>query len=130
METTKYRLHLCCGPNCSRANAGALLPILEEEIVAQGLVHEVSVQETSCRNRCEQAPSLNVYPGPVFYNRLTPEAIRAIVREHLRGDEPVRAWLYQGHEQARAKPGVIPPPGGAGRAGDGAADWRWWKGGE
>lgn len=129
IETTKYRVHLCCGPNCSRANSRALLPILAAEITAQGLADEISVQETSCRNRCEQAPSLNVYPGPVFYNRLTPEAIRTIVREHLRGGEPVRTWLYQSGERSRARSGVLPPSGGDGRARGGGADWRWWKGG-
>ena len=78
ISTARYRLHLCFGPNCSRFNPKELLKALEDELQAQGLEEDVSIQLSACRNRCEQSPSLNVYPGPIFYNRLTPDAIRAI----------------------------------------------------
>jgi len=130
MQQTRYRVHLCCGPNCTRAGSRALLPVLEEEIAAQGLTGDISVQETSCRNRCEQAPSVNVYPGPTFYNRLTPDGIRAIVRQHLRADTPVRAWFFRAdahpHSQSRFAPSA---PDVTEPVADGA-DWRWWKKGE
>jgi len=38
---------------------------------------------------------MNVYPGPVFYNNLTPEAIEEIVREHLVGGRPVARWFFR-----------------------------------
>jgi (2Fe-2S) ferredoxin len=38
---------------------------------------------------------MNVYPGPVFYNLLTPEAIEEIVQEHLLGGRPVARWLFR-----------------------------------
>ena len=130
MQQTRYRVHLCYGPNCTRAGSRALLPVLEEAIAAQGLAGDVAVQETSCRNRCEQAPSMNVYPGPTFYNRLTPEGIRAIVRQHLRADLPVRAWLFGAATAARPPSRFAPTaPDATAPAADGA-DWRWWKKGE
>lgn len=130
MEQTRYRVHLCCGPNCTRAGSRALLPVLEAEIAAQGLAADISVQEISCRNRCEQAPSVNVYPGPTFYNRLTPDGIRAIVRQHLRGGSPVRAWFFRTDEPACPQSRFAPSaPAVAEPAVDGA-DWRWWKKGE
>lgn len=129
MEQARYRVHLCCGPNCTRAGSRALLPVLEAEIAAQGLTADVAVQETSCRNRCEQAPSVNVDPGPTFYNRLTPDGIRAIVRQHLRAGEPVRAWCYRTDERPRPQPRFAPPPRDT-AATDESADWRWWKKGE
>ena len=129
MHQIRYRVHLCCGPNCTRAGSRALLPVLEEEIAAQGLTGDVAVQETSCRNRCEQAPSVNVYPGPTFYNRLTPAAIRAIVRQHLRADMPVRAWFFRAADSVRPQLRFAPSaPDVAEPAAD--ADWRWWKKGE
>lgn len=102
-------MHVCCGPTCTQFNPKELLRALEDEVQAQGLEDQVSIQLSACRNRCEQSPSLNVYPGPVCYNRLTPEAVRAIVRQHLTGGEPVREFLHQ--------PGGKPPvaPGGATR---------------
>lgn len=100
-----YRVHLCFGPTCARFGPKELLRVLEEEIQAQGLEDRVSIQASACRQRCEQSPSLNVYPGPVCYNRLTPDAIRAIVRQHLTGGEPVAEFLF--------RPGLKPtrPPG-------------------
>ena len=56
---------------------------------------KVEVIETGCRNRCDYGPSMNVYPGPWFYNELTPEAIREIVVGHLAGGEPVARWLFR-----------------------------------
>ncbi|MEA2527222.1 MAG: hypothetical protein QOF73_4449 [Thermomicrobiales bacterium] len=38
---------------------------------------------------------MNVYPGPVFYNELTAEAIEEIVREHLAGGRPVARWFFR-----------------------------------
>lgn len=106
MERAAYRVHLCCGPTCTRFGPKELLAALEEEIRSQGLENRVSIQLSACRNRCEQSPSLNVYPGPVFYNRLTPDGVRRIVRQHLTGGEPVAEFL--------SRPGLKPtvPPGG------------------
>src|SRR5205823_13733232 len=87
LNQAKYRVHLCFGPNCSQFNPKELLRALEEEVRAQGLEDDVSIQLSACRQRCEQSPSLNVYPGPVLDNRLTPDAIRAIVPQHLTGGE-------------------------------------------
>ncbi len=130
MEQTRYRVHLCCGPNCTRAGSRALLPVLAAEIAAQGLTADIAVQETSCRNRCEQAPSVNVYPGPTFYNRLTPDGIRAIVRQHLRAGVPVRAWFYRTDKQACSQSRFAPDGSEVTEATTEGADWRWWKKGE
>jgi (2Fe-2S) ferredoxin len=130
MEQARYRVHLCCGPNCTRAGSRNLLPVLEAEIAAQGLSADVSVQETSCRNRCEQAPSMNVYPGPIFYNRLTLDAIRAIVRQHLCGGSPVRAWVFRADARSRPQSRFAPSAPEVTEAVADGADWRWWKKGE
>ena len=88
-------MHLCFGPNCTPRGSRALLPVLEAALANAGIADRVEVLATSCRNRCDYGPSMNVYPGPVFYNHLTAEAIDEIVREHLVGGKPVERWLYQ-----------------------------------
>ena len=90
-----YRVHLCFGPNCTERGSRALLPILEEAIDEAALRGHVEVLATTCRNRCDDAPSLNVYPGPVFYNRVDETAIHAIVERHLAGGEIAQEWLYR-----------------------------------
>jgi (2Fe-2S) ferredoxin len=90
-----YRVHLCFGPHCSPRGSRSLLPVLEAAVVAAGLSDRVEILVTTCRNRCDYGPSLNVYPGPTFYNELTPEAIEEIVREHLGGGHPVQRWFFR-----------------------------------
>ena len=53
---------------------------------------------------------MNVYPGPVFYNELTPEAIEEIVREHLRDGHPVARWFFRPKIANRSSPGRYPRP--------------------
>lgn len=90
-----YRVHLCFGPNCTPRGSRALLPVLEAAIVREGLTGRVEVIATTCRDRCDYGPSMNVYPGPVFYNELTPEAIEEIVCEHLAHGRPVDRWRFR-----------------------------------
>ena len=128
LNKAPYRVHVCCGPNCTQFNPKELLKALEEEITAQGLEDQVSIQLSACRNRCEQSPSLNVYPGPVFYNRLTPEAVRAIVRQHLAGGEPVREWLFRPGMKPTVPPrGAAPAQSSAPRESPEQKKRRWWS---
>jgi (2Fe-2S) ferredoxin len=90
-----YRVHLCFGPNCTPRGSRELLPVLQDAIRRAGIADRVEVIATSCRNRCEFGPSVNVYPGPVFYAHVTPEAVEEIVREHLVGGRPVERWRFR-----------------------------------
>ncbi len=71
------------------------MPVLEAAVAREGLADRVEIIATSCRNRCDYGPSMNVYPGPTFYNELTPEAIEEIVREHLKHGQPATRWFFR-----------------------------------
>jgi NADH-quinone oxidoreductase subunit F len=90
-----YRVHLCFGPNCSERGSRALLPILEGAVRDAGLEDRVEILASTCRNRCDYGPSMNVYPGPVFYNAIDREAVEEIVREHLGRGRIVDRWLFR-----------------------------------
>ena len=107
--SSSYRVHLCFGPNCSPRGSRALLPVLQAAIEREGLGQRVEVIASTCRDRCDYGPSMNVYPGPVFYNLLTPEAIEEIVHEHLAGGRPVRRWLFQPSATRRDRRADLPP---------------------
>jgi (2Fe-2S) ferredoxin len=126
LEKAPYRVHVCCGPSCTRFNPKELLKALEGELAEQGLEDQVSIQLSACRNRCEQSPSLNVYPGPVFYNRLTPDAVRAIVRQHLSGGEPVQEWLFTPGRKPTVPPGGGAPIRTTKTETEQSKKWRWW----
>ncbi len=91
----RWRVHLCFGPNCTPRGSQALLPILQQAIQDAGIADEVEVIASTCRNRCDYGPSMNVYPGPTFYNQLTGEAIEEIVWEHLAAGRPVPRWFFR-----------------------------------
>jgi NADH-quinone oxidoreductase subunit F/NADP-reducing hydrogenase subunit HndC len=91
----RWRVHLCFGPNCTPRGSQALLPVLQQVIADAGIADEVEIIASTCRNRCDYGPSMNVYPGPTFYNELTAEAIEEIVREHLAGGRPVARWFFR-----------------------------------
>lgn len=87
--SSRWRCHLCLGPNCSVRGSAALLPVLESAIREAGIAADVEVIGASCRDRCGFGPCMNVYPGPALYNALDEERIRRIVRDHLVGGRPV-----------------------------------------
>ncbi len=91
----RYRVHLCFGPNCTERGSNSLLPVLEQAVIEAGLAGNVEILATTCRDRCDYGPSLNVYPGPVFYNQVDEAAIRDIVKRHLAGNEVVDRWLFR-----------------------------------
>ena len=93
MTEPAYRVHICHGPNCTpRGGAKALIEALEAEVRRLGIEDRVEILATSCRNRCELGPSVNVYPGPVCYGHVTPEAITRIADEHLLGGRVVNEY--------------------------------------
>jgi (2Fe-2S) ferredoxin len=69
--------------------------VLEAALTRAGIRGRVEVIATTCRDRCDFGPSMNVYPGPVYYNHLTAEAIDEIVVSHLVRGVPVERWVYK-----------------------------------
>lgn len=94
-DTTDYLVQICFGPNCTLARSRPLLHVLEEEVAALGIADHVVILPTTCRNRCDWAPSMNVSPGDVRYNNLDADAVRRIAREHLAGGEIVTDYLHE-----------------------------------
>ena len=93
-DEKRYRIYLCGGPNCTAAGRDALLRALEDELWALGLDDKVEVRVSGCQSRCDDAPNATVWPGPWHYARLTPDALRRITAQHLRGGSPVEELLH------------------------------------
>ena len=69
-----YRSHIlvCIDPECRSKGAYEIMDALQDELVANGLIDEVQVLETSRIGGCEQGPEIMVYPEGVHYANLTP----------------------------------------------------------
>ena len=80
-----YRSHVlvCVDPECLKKGAHEVTDALQDELVAQGLIEEVQVLETSRIGGCDQGPELMVYPEAVHYSNLTPDDMAFLVEEHF-----------------------------------------------
>jgi NADH:ubiquinone oxidoreductase subunit F (NADH-binding)/(2Fe-2S) ferredoxin/Pyruvate/2-oxoacid:ferredoxin oxidoreductase delta subunit len=80
-----YRSHVlvCVDPECLKKGAHEVMDAFEDELVAQGLIDEVQVLETSRLGGCANGPEMMVYPEGVHYSGLTANDIPYLVEEHF-----------------------------------------------
>jgi (2Fe-2S) ferredoxin len=100
---SKYRVHVCRGPNCSARNSKATLACFEEAVRNAGLSGEVEIIATSCRDRCDWGPSVNIFPGPTMYAGVDCSAVRKIVEQHLAQDKPVANLKFDPSKPGRSR---------------------------
>jgi NADH:ubiquinone oxidoreductase subunit E len=64
-----FRSHVlvCIDPACLAKGAHDVEDALQDELVAQGLIDEIQVLETSRIGGCSRGPELMVYPEGIHY---------------------------------------------------------------
>lgn len=93
MDEKQYRVYVCGNINCLAHGKDVILRTLEEALWQHQLDSKVDVRVSGCQNQCDFAPNIKIWPGPYQYSRLTAEAVRTIVTQHLRDGMPVEAYL-------------------------------------
>lgn len=80
-----FRSHVlvCVDPECLSNGAHEVVDALQDELVAQGLIKEIQVLETSRIGACSRGPEMMVYPEGVHYVGVTPDDIPFLVEEHF-----------------------------------------------
>lgn len=80
-----YRSHVlvCVDPECLKKGAHQVIDTLQDELVAQGLIDEVQVLETSRIGGCANGPEMMVYPEGVHYSGFVPDDIPFLVEEQF-----------------------------------------------
>ena len=81
-----YRSHILVSvdPECLNRGAYDLIDALHDELVAQGVIDEVQVLETSrIGDPVLYGPDVMVYPEGVHYAKLTPDDVPYLVSEHF-----------------------------------------------
>ncbi|HWR65158.1 MAG TPA: NADH-quinone oxidoreductase subunit NuoF [Bellilinea sp.] len=80
-----FRSHVlvCVDPQCLQKGAHDVLDTLQDELVAEGLIDEVQVLETSRIGGCTDGPEMMVYPEGVHYVGMTVDDIPYLVEEHF-----------------------------------------------
>lgn len=92
-----YRSHVlvCADPECLGKGAHEVMDALQDELVAQGLIDEIQVLETSRLGGCSDGPELMVYPEAVHYTGLVPDDMAYLVEEHFLKGRVVKKFLAQ-----------------------------------
>lgn len=86
---------ICAGGACISAGEENVKQALEKEIEKYALNDVVRVVETGCMGACSLGPLMVIYPEGVFYQKLTPQAAKKIVEEHILKGRIVKEYLYK-----------------------------------
>jgi NADH:ubiquinone oxidoreductase subunit F (NADH-binding)/(2Fe-2S) ferredoxin/NAD-dependent dihydropyrimidine dehydrogenase PreA subunit len=91
----KAEIRICAGTACHASGRVALREAIVHELAERGLSETVKVVETGCHGFCEEGPVVVVRPQGVFYPRLKPRDVKAIVETSIVGDGVVERLLYR-----------------------------------
>ncbi|WCN38815.1 (2Fe-2S) ferredoxin domain-containing protein [Aneurinibacillus uraniidurans] len=80
---TQHHLLICNGGSCMRAGGEDVTQAIRNEIAAHHADALIHTTRTRCNGRCEDACVVISYPAGRWYKDMTPEAGRALVRDHL-----------------------------------------------
>ncbi|WP_017717581.1 (2Fe-2S) ferredoxin domain-containing protein [Kamptonema formosum] len=83
------RVLICQHRSCRKLGAAKVLAAFQAHPAAG-----VTVTGSSCLGQCGEGPMVLVQPDEVWYSRVHPNEVPAVVRRHLVGGEPVKAMLY------------------------------------
>jgi (2Fe-2S) ferredoxin len=81
---------VCQNTACLKAGATNVLTAFQASPVA-----DVTVIGSKCLGQCGNGPMVVVMPEEVWYSRVHPEEVPAVVERHLRGGRPIAAMFYR-----------------------------------
>ncbi len=81
---------VCQNRTCRKQGAGKVLAVFQAHPVVG-----VEVIGSGCLGQCGMGPMVKVMPDEVWYCRVHPDEVSAVVKCHLRDGKPVSAMLYQ-----------------------------------
>ncbi|MCJ7830693.1 MAG: SLBB domain-containing protein, partial [Desulfobacterales bacterium] len=105
-ESYRLIVSLCGGTGCRASESLALKEILSGQLEARGLSESVLLIESGCNGFCAMGPVMTVLPGRIFYQKLTPADIPALVEEHFVQGKPVERLMFRDPVTGRALPSL------------------------
>lgn len=88
MEISGVRQHvlLCNGRSCTRKGAEEVTNAIRDEIKGLGLSQTIHTTKTLCNGQCKRGPTVIVYPDGVWYQHMTPESGKRLIRHLQKGE--------------------------------------------
>ena len=93
-DPKKACIAICCGTGCRAYGAEDVAKALRNEIGRQRLGKQIQLKVTGCHGFCEHGPLLVIYPGRIFYQRVTPNDAAEIISETVLNGNIVDRLLY------------------------------------
>ncbi len=97
-----YRCHVFCCVNeraedhprgsCSRRGAGELRDYMKLQARKLGL-KDVRINQSGCLDRCENGPTVVVYPEGIWYRCSSKQDVDDILAGHIRDGQPVERLM-------------------------------------
>lgn len=90
----RAKVLVCHKSGCQKRGGRQMVAVLEKTLRDLQLQDRVEIQYTGCQKRCAEAPNLTIMPGKHRYDRLSPESIPTLIKEHFC---PSEQRLVPGH---------------------------------
>lgn len=84
------RLLICQNRTCRRQGSADVLAMFRAHTL-----NDLDIEGSGCLGQCGNGPMVLVLPEEVWYDRVCAAEVPAVVEQHLRGGQPVRAMLYR-----------------------------------
>ena len=101
----KYRIFICGGPDCCDVEDGSRsFKHLKKRLKERGLTRgpgRVAAVKTECMNVCGGGPIAVVYPEKVWYEKMNPDRIDRVVKEHFVQGKPVAKFSFRPAKDVR-----------------------------
>lgn len=99
-----YTILICSGASCISSNCLNVKKALDEELEKAGLDDKVLVKQTGCVGFCDVGPTMIIEPDGVFYCKLNPEDMEAVVKKHLVNKKIVDELCYYDNKTEKRVP--------------------------
>ncbi len=95
MADGKYEILICGGTGCTSSGGAKVVDALNTALVKHEIADKTTVITTGCHGFCEQGPLIIVYPGEIFYVRVTEEDAEEIVTETILKHQVIPRLLFR-----------------------------------
>ncbi len=89
----KIIVHACSGSACRASGAKKVSEKMLSAAEAMGI--EIEIRPSGCRGMCSQGPNVKIDPHGLFYTRVKPDMVEAMLAYTLRANTAYRPLLYR-----------------------------------
>lgn len=89
----KVIVHACAGSACRASGAKKVTQKIASTARAMGL--DIEIKSSGCRGMCSQGPNVRIDPHGMFYTRVKPDMVEAMLAYTIRANTAYRPLLYR-----------------------------------